>query len=99
MPKETYKYYIYIRDWKIIASSTTKQEWLIDVVEIGLDEWWHYRIEEWNLVQVNVMEQLNWTEFYVWIIDKELIDNIDREWEENLIKYKQEQERLAEEIL
>lgn len=93
------KYYIYTRDWKIIASSTSKLEWLNNVVEEEVESWWHYRLEWETLTKLNTKEELNWTEFYVWIVDKELNEAIDKEWEDNQIKFKEEQKKLKEKAI
>lgn len=78
-------YYIYIKDDKIILSSTEKQNIQYDK-EFIVNEWWHYIYKNEELLKINILSKLQGNEFFVWIIDYNLINKLDEEREQNKIK-------------
>lgn len=59
--------YAYERNWKIILSSTEKQNSLKNVIEHKLNKPWFYKIIDWEIVLLNDFNSIKteWV-FYVW---------------------------------
>lgn len=67
---EVIKLYAYVKNWKIICSSTNPNLKIWKRIEVPLP--WYYRInEKWELVMAWTDNELTWKHVYVWTRDFE----------------------------
>jgi len=74
-------YYIYIKDWKFLASSQVEMLWLVYDSVLTVENPWNYKFIDWVLQFITNIEDVDSTCFFVGVVDYNLIHQIDSEWE------------------
>ena len=74
-------YYIYIKDWKFLASSQVEMLWLVYDSVLTVKNPWNYKFIDWVLQFITNIKDVDSTCFFVGVVDYNLIDQIDSEWE------------------